>query len=58
MEHDRLPQERPRRRPWEALWSDGSSPSLARRFLLTYGILLAIVTIAIGFWVGRSRTAS
>jgi signal transduction histidine kinase len=53
VEHDRLPQERPRRRPWEALWSDGSSPSLARRFLLTYGILLAIVTIAIGFWVGQ-----
>jgi hypothetical protein len=53
VEHDRLPPRRRRRRPWEVLWGDRSSPSLARRFLLTYGIMLAVATVAIGFWVGQ-----
>ncbi len=53
MEHDRLPPRRRRRRPWEVLWGDRSSPSLARRFLLTYGMMLAVATVAIGFWVGQ-----
>ncbi len=53
MEHDQLPQRRSRRRPWEMLRGNGSSPSLARRFLLTYGIMLVIATLAIGFWVGQ-----
>ncbi|HEX7472659.1 MAG TPA: histidine kinase, partial [Candidatus Limnocylindrales bacterium] len=53
MEHDRLPPGRRRSRPWEALSGNGSSPSLARRFLLTYGIMLTVATVAIGFWVGQ-----
>ena len=52
--HDDGPmQERPRRRAWEVLRGDGSSPSLARRFLLSYGVLLAMATMAIGLWVGQ-----
>lgn len=53
VEHDRLPPGRRRSRPWEALSGNGSSPSLARRFLLTYGIMLTVATVAIGFWVGQ-----
>jgi signal transduction histidine kinase len=54
VEQDRLPPgRRRRRRPWEALSGNGSSPSLARRFLLTYGIMLTVATVAIGFWVGQ-----
>jgi signal transduction histidine kinase len=54
VEQDRLPPGRRRpRRPWEALSGNGSSPSLARRFLLTYGIMLTVATVAIGFWVGQ-----
>jgi signal transduction histidine kinase len=48
-----LPRDARRRRPWDLLRADGSSPSLARRFLLTYGIMLAIATVAIGLWVGQ-----
>ncbi len=53
MENDTVPRERPRRWSWGNFWGDRSSPSLARRFLLTYGVMLAVATVAIGFWVGQ-----
>ena len=48
-----LPHPRRPRLPWRLLRGGGSSPSLARRFLVTYGIMLAIATVAIGLWVGQ-----